>query len=80
MPKLLYKYDDQKFNEMKSKIIITALLTFLFGIARAQQPDLLPPAQTEPFELTPFNITLYFVMPVVIFVIYLWYRKSKSKK
>ena len=55
-------------------------MTYLFGITRAQQPDLLPPAQTEPFELTPFNIILYFVMPVVIFVIYYLYRKSKRKK
>jgi hypothetical protein len=80
VPKLLYKYDDQKLNEMKSKIIITAILTFLFGIARAQQPDLLPPVQTDPIELTPFNIILYFVMPVLIFVIYFLYRKSKRKK
>jgi hypothetical protein len=65
---------------MKSKFIITAILTFLFGITRAQQPDLLPPAQTDPIELTPFNIILYFVMPMAIFLIYFWYRKSKRKK
>jgi hypothetical protein len=65
---------------MKSKIIFTSILTLLFGIARAQQPDLLPPVQTDPIELTPFNIILYFVMPVVIFVIYYLYRKSKRKK
>lgn len=64
---------------MKSKIIITAILTLSFGIARAQQPDLLPPAQTDPIVLTPFNIILYFVVPVVIFVIYYLYRKSKKK-
>ena len=80
MPKLLYKYDDQKLNRMKSKIITTAILTYLFGIARSQQPDLLPPAQTDSIELTPFNIILYFVMPVVIFVIYYLYRKSKRTK
>jgi len=64
---------------MKSKIIFTSTLTLLFGIARAQQPGLLPPAQTDPIELTPFNIILYFVIPVVIFVIYYLYRKSKKK-
>ena len=65
---------------MKSKILITAISTFLFGIVRAQQPDLLPPVETEPIELTPFNIILYFVMPVLIFLIYFLYRKSKRKK
>lgn len=79
-PKLLYIYDDQKVNKMKSKLFFTAILTFLFGIVRAQQPDLLPPVKTEPIELTPFNIILYIVMPVLIFLIYFWYRKSKRKK
>ena len=65
---------------MKSKIISTAILTFLTGISLAQQPDLLPSAQTDPIQLTPFNIVLYFLMPVAIFIIYLWYRKSKRKK
>jgi hypothetical protein len=65
---------------MKSKIIFTSILTLLFGIVRAQQPDLLPPQHTDPIELTPFNIILYFVMPVLIFVIYYLYRKSKRKK
>lgn len=55
-------------------------MTFLFGITCAQQPDLLPPAQTDPIELTPFNVILYFVMPIAIFVIYFLYRKSKRKK
>lgn len=64
---------------MRSKIIITVILTLSFGITRAQQPDLLPPAQTDPIELTPFNIIVYFIMPAAIFVTYYLYRKSKKK-
>jgi hypothetical protein len=64
---------------MKSKIILVLNLSLLFGNALAQQPDLLPPVQTDPVELTPLNIILYFVMPVVIFIIHYLYRKSKKK-
>jgi hypothetical protein len=65
---------------MKSKIVITSILIILIGFARAQQPDLLPPVETEPLELTPFNIILYFVVPLFLLVFFLWYRKSKRKK
>jgi uncharacterized BrkB/YihY/UPF0761 family membrane protein len=64
---------------MKSKIIFILILNLIFGIVRAQQPDLLPPVQTDPIELTPQNIIIYFILPVVIFIIYFWYRKSKRK-
>ncbi|TNF43861.1 MAG: hypothetical protein EP310_04015 [Bacteroidetes bacterium] len=65
---------------MKCKIVLTVIAILKFTFVKAQQPDLLPPAQTEPLELTPFNIILYFVMPVIIFIIFFWYRKSKKKK
>jgi hypothetical protein len=48
-------------------------------IANAQIPDIIPSGEADPIDLTPFNIILYFVLPVLLFIFYLWYRKSKRK-
>jgi len=64
---------------MHNKIILFIPLFFATIIAGAQIPDLIPSGETEPLELTPFNIIVYIVLPVIIFIIYFMYRKSKRK-
>lgn len=59
-------------------LIFTCFIPVL--IANAQVPDLLPSGEPEPIELTPFNIIVYIVFPIIIFIIYFWYRKSKRKQ
>ena len=64
---------------MFKKTLLQIILVFTAIVASAQIPDLLPSGDTEPIELTPLNIVIYFVLPIIIFIIYFWYRKSKRK-
>jgi membrane protein DedA with SNARE-associated domain len=64
---------------MLKKIVLQIAFLFTAIFAGAQIPDLIPSGETEPIELTPLNIIIYFVLPIVIFLIYFWYRKSKRK-
>ena len=64
---------------MLKNTLLQIILVFIAIAANAQIPDLLPSGETEPIELTTLNIVIYFVLPVVIFAIYFWYRKSKRK-
>ncbi len=65
---------------MLKKLVLHTTFLFLVINAGAQIPDLIPSGETEPLELTPFNIILYFVVPLILLVFFLWYRKSKRKK
>ena len=65
---------------MLKNTLLQIILVFSAIAASAQIPDLLPSGETEPIELTPLNIVIYLVLPVVIFIIYFWYRKSKRNK
>jgi uncharacterized protein YacL len=64
---------------MLKKTLLQIILVFTAIVASAQIPDLLPTGETEPIELTTLNIVIYFVLPIVIFIIYFWYRKSKRE-
>ncbi len=65
---------------MSKKTVLQITFLFTAIVAHAQIPDFLPSGDTEPLELTTFNIVLYIVIPVALFIFYLWYRKSKRKK
>ena len=62
------------------KKYLTILSLFFNATLFAQQPEFYPPTGQEPPELTLFNIILYFVMPILVLVFYLVWRKSKKKK
>ena len=64
---------------MLKKSVLQTIFLFTVMAASAQIPDLIPSGKAEPIELTPLNIILYIVAPIAIFIIYFWYRKSKSK-
>jgi hypothetical protein len=65
--------------EMLKKTVLQIIILFSGNVANAQIPYLLPSGETEPLELTPFNIILYMVVPILMFIFYFWYRKSKRK-
>lgn len=65
---------------MLKKIGLQILFIFVTVVANAQIPDIIPSGEPEPIELTLFNITLYIVVPILLLVFFLWYRKSKRKK
>ena len=64
---------------MLKKTVLQIIFLFATVVISAQIPDLIPSGKAEPIELTPLNIILYIVAPIVIFIIYYWFRKSKRK-
>lgn len=66
---------------MKLKIVTVWALVLTCFAALAQTPDLYPPTVPEPIELNLFNILLYIVSPVLLFVfLYFWRRKRKAQR
>lgn len=65
---------------MKRKFLLLLFLLNIFVAALAQTPDGLPNPVPEPVDLTLFNIILYFVLPVLLIIFYIFYRRSKIKK
>ncbi len=64
---------------MLKKIVLQITFLFTAIIASAQIPDIIPSGEAEPIVLTPLNIILYIVSPIIIFIIFFWYRKSRRK-
>jgi hypothetical protein len=64
---------------MLKKTVLQIILLFATVVVNAQIPDIIPSGKAEPIEITPLNIVLYIVSPIVIFIIYIWYRKFKRK-
>ncbi len=46
----------------------------------AQVPSNLPAGDPEPLPFTPVNIIIYIVLPVALFVFYIWWLKQRKKK
>ncbi|MGC9343724.1 MAG: hypothetical protein ACP5E3_13555 [Bacteroidales bacterium] len=60
---------------------IGVIVLFLFSSSGliAQAPTHYPTGN-DPVELTPFNIFIYIVVPVLFVIIYLWWRRIKIKE
>ena len=65
---------------MKTIYLTLLLLLITFASVFAQIPGGLPKPETEPLDLNLFNIVLYFVLPVLLLVYYIFYKRSKAKK
>ncbi len=65
------------------KLFATIGFLILMANAIAQTPEMYPPPDPEPVEITPLNIVLFVVMPIVlviIFVLYMrWVKKRRRK-
>ncbi len=64
---------------MKKKIlglVFSILPVFSF----AQTPDMYPPPEPEPVEITPLNIVLFVVLPILLVIVFVLYRRWARKK
>lgn len=61
------------------QIVFVILFTQLKQLA-AQVPSNLPAGDPEPLPFTPVNIVIYIVLPVALFIFYIWWLKQRKKK
>ena len=64
---------------VKKRILIPVLL-FLFAQSYAQTPDMYPPPVPQPVEFTGLNVVLYIVLPLLLIVSFILYRRWIKKK
>ncbi len=67
------------------RLINTFILVVLLGFSTfPQSPTNYPPVDTKPIELTPINIIVYFVLPVIIVIAYFlirrYFRRQREKE
>ncbi len=65
---------------MSRKYSISFLFLILWNIIYAQAPDVIPYSETEPVKFTPINIIIYIVIPAIIVIGFLFYRRKKRDK
>ncbi len=65
---------------MKKILLISILALFTIIAGRAQAPGNIPYGEPKQLELTPFNIILYFVIPVLLFVALILIRRKRNKE
>ena len=65
---------------MYNKIRISIIIIFFTADSSAQSPEFYPPTVPEQVEITPFNVILYLVVPLLIILAYFLYKKSQNKK
>lgn len=63
---------------IKEASIFTFLL-FVTALAMAQAPSGIPTGKADPLELTLTNIIVFIVLPVVIVILYIYWRRKKRK-
>ena len=66
--------------QMLRKTTILFLFTLFWNFVYAQAPDIIPYGESEQLELTPTNIIVYIVIPALIVIGYLFYRKKQREK
>ncbi len=63
------------------KWLIALVFSSLFLLkTHAQTPSNYPSPVPEPVNINPTNIIIYFILPVILVVAYIWIRKSARKK
>ncbi len=60
-------------------ILVLSGLLFSYINLQAQTPTHYPTG-TDPVDFTPVNIIVYIVVPVLLVLIYLWYRRYIHRK
>jgi len=69
-----------KLRNVFLKISVFVMLVNGWLQLHAQIPDGLFGADPDPAEWNTFNVFLLIVLPLVLVIFYLWYRKRKNKK
>ncbi len=65
---------------MKRKLMTFLALLITALTASGQTPEMYPPPVPEPLELTPLNVILYIVIPVLLVIFLIYYRRRKRKQ
>lgn len=64
---------------MKKKLFILIVAFFSIISGKAQAPGNIPYGEPKQLALTPFNIIVYFVVPVLLFVALILIRRKRKK-
>jgi len=64
---------------MYKKAVILLIALQLYIVAKAQAPGGIPYGDPTKIQLSPFNIIVYIVLPLLLILFYFWYRKRKKK-
>ena len=64
---------------MFKKSSIFTFLLFVSAMVMAQAPSGIPSGQPEPLELNLTNIIVFIVLPVIILILYIYWRRNKRK-
>ncbi len=64
---------------MFKKTGILLLILLLNLAAKAQAPGGVPYGDPKAIQLSPFNIIIYIVLPLLLILFYFWYRNRKKK-
>lgn len=67
-------------KNMLRKTTLLFYFMLIWNIICAQAPDIIPYGESEPIEFTVTNIIVYIVLPVLIVIGYLYYRKKQREK
>lgn len=62
------------------KLTWSSGLIMLQYSVQAQAPDFVPYGDPEPVEWTLFNIILLIVIPILIFIAFIFIKKNRNKK
>jgi len=58
---------------------IFTFLLFVTALAIAQAPSGVPYGKSEPLELNPANIIVFIVLPVLVVILYIYWRRNRRK-
>jgi len=63
---------------MKKKLFILIVAFFSMIAGKAQAPGNVPYGEPKQLELTPFNIVVFIVVPVLLFIALILIRRKKK--
>lgn len=66
-------------QRMIKKAAIFTFLLLVTAVVMAQVPSGIPSGTPEPLELTLTNIIVFIVLPVIIVILYIYWRRKKRK-
>mgnify|MGYP006290165009 CR=1 FL=1 len=65
---------------MTKNLLAGLASSFIILQLKAQTPDMYPPPEPEPVDVTTVNIILYVVVPIILIIAFFLYRKWVKKR
>jgi hypothetical protein len=69
-----------KISKKNKNITIIILSLLFYSVTNLAQSPTHYPSGNDPVEFTPVNIIVYIIGPILLVIIYLWYRRYLSNK